>query len=83
MQIGQVLRCSSLYVARHVWTPAGLIIQLLQGGTFLYVATVLQSVSDHSGSENASEIHKVMRVTFIIFGMLVPFTLSSLLGHGH
>ncbi|KAK0449234.1 Zinc/iron permease [Armillaria borealis] len=62
------------------WTGLAL---LISGGTFLYVATVLQPVSDHSGSENASEIHKVMRVTLIIFGMLVPFTLSSLLGHGH
>ncbi|KAK0201674.1 Zinc/iron permease [Desarmillaria ectypa] len=56
---------------------------LISGGTFLYVATVLQPVSDHSGSENASEIHKTMRVILVIFGMLVPFTLSSLLGHGH
>ncbi|KAK0464651.1 Zinc/iron permease [Desarmillaria tabescens] len=62
------------------WTGLAL---LISGGTFLYVATVLQPVSGRSGSENASEIHKVMRVILIIFGILVPFTLSSLLGHGH
>lgn len=62
------------------WTGLAL---LISGGTFLYVATVLQPVSGHDGSENAPEIHKVMRVTLIIFGMFVPFTLSSLLGHGH
>ncbi|KAG7443125.1 ZIP-like iron-zinc transporter [Guyanagaster necrorhizus] len=62
------------------WTGLAL---LISGGTFLYVATVLQPVSDRPASGNASEIHKSIRVLLIIFGMLVPFTLSSLLGHGH
>ncbi|KAH8825055.1 Zinc/iron permease [Flagelloscypha sp. PMI_526] len=54
---------------------------LLSGGTFLYVATVLQSVS--SPSEGAREMKDTLRVGLIVAGIFIPFVISSLIGHGH
>ncbi|KAG6850342.1 hypothetical protein H0H93_014615 [Arthromyces matolae] len=62
------------------WTAIAL---LVSGGTFLYVATVLQPVSDHRGSTSTGEMRPVSRVLYITFGMFVPFLLGVLLGHGH
>lgn len=59
------------------WTGIAL---LVSGGSFLYVATVLQPVSQ-SGSGHAHA--PAARVVLVIVGMLIPFTLSSVLGHGH
>ncbi|KAF4577075.1 Zinc transporter ZIP9 [Pleurotus pulmonarius] len=59
----------------HDWTGAAL---LFSGGTFLYVATVLQPVSGHK-----EDISRGTRVGLIALGMFVPFTLGSVLGHGH
>ncbi|KAF9483523.1 ZIP-like iron-zinc transporter [Pholiota conissans] len=53
---------------------------LISGGTFLYVATVLQPVSNH-GPSPGTQI--VFRVLLIALGMFVPLLLSSLFGHGH
>ncbi|KAG6833442.1 hypothetical protein H0H87_006808 [Tephrocybe sp. NHM501043] len=53
------------------------------GGTFLYVATVLQPVSDHRGAPASGELRPISRVFHITFGMFIPFLLSFLLGHGH
>lgn len=53
----------------------------LQGGTFLYVATVLQPVS-HS-SPSTQDMPRVARVLLIVIGLFIPFVLSSFLGHGH
>ncbi|KIY71531.1 Zinc/iron permease [Cylindrobasidium torrendii FP15055 ss-10] len=52
---------------------------LLSGGTFLYVATVLQPVS----GDEAQDMKPMTRVALIVAGMAVPFTMASLLGHGH
>lgn len=54
---------------------------VMQGGSFLYVATVLQPVSHHNA--NAQEMAPVLRVAIIVVGMLIPFTLTSVMGHGH
>ncbi|KAF8903171.1 ZIP-like iron-zinc transporter [Gymnopilus junonius] len=54
---------------------------LISGGTFLYVATVLQPVSNHSPS--SGDPHPAARVFFIATGMFVPFVLSAVIGHGH
>ncbi|KDR82885.1 hypothetical protein GALMADRAFT_238519 [Galerina marginata CBS 339.88] len=54
---------------------------LVSGGTFLYVATVLQPVSHHSPA--SAELRPTTRVFFIAVGMFIPFLLSSLIGHGH
>ncbi|KAF9496526.1 Zinc/iron permease [Pleurotus eryngii] len=59
----------------HDWTGAAL---LFSGGTFLYVATVLQPASGHK-----EDLSKGTRVGLITLGMFVPFTLGSVLGHGH
>ncbi|KAG6813574.1 hypothetical protein H0H92_009618 [Tricholoma furcatifolium] len=60
------------------WTANTL---LFSGGTFLYVATVLQPVSDHHGTPG--EMRPLSRVLHIAFGMFIPFVLSGFLGHGH
>ncbi|RDB17793.1 Zinc transporter ZIP9-A [Hypsizygus marmoreus] len=62
------------------WTGIAL---LISGGTFLYVATVLQPVSEHSGSHTPGEMRSVTRVLYISVGMFIPFLLSGLFGHGH
>ncbi|KAF8917004.1 ZIP-like iron-zinc transporter [Mucidula mucida] len=58
------------------WTGVAL---LGSGGTFLYVATVLQPVSENSQEQ---EMKNTTRVAFISLGMIIPFILGSL-GHGH
>ncbi|KAH6912673.1 Zinc/iron permease [Coprinopsis sp. MPI-PUGE-AT-0042] len=60
------------------WTGLAL---LFSAGTFLYVATVLQPVSHHSSA--APDLRKVSRVLLIVTGLVIPFILSALLGHGH
>ena len=52
-----------------------------QGGTFLYVATVLQPVSHHSAT--AADIKPLTRVLHITTGIFIPYGLSAFLGHGH
>ncbi|KIK01874.1 hypothetical protein K443DRAFT_678018 [Laccaria amethystina LaAM-08-1] len=54
---------------------------LLSGGTFLYVATVLQPVSHHSAT--AADINPLTRVLHITAGIFIPYGLSTFLGHGH
>jgi zinc transporter 9 len=65
------------------------------GGTFLYVATVLQPVRNEGGEPQSQhshahlgedEVHTLgskLRVMLIIFGMFLPVVVSSLIGHGH
>ncbi|KAG8755807.1 hypothetical protein FRC14_003635 [Serendipita sp. 396] len=64
------------------------------GGTFLYVATVLQPVGHsegsssshghgHPGDEDIYQIGRKTRVFLIVLGMALPIALSSLIGHGH
>ncbi|EPQ51041.1 hypothetical protein GLOTRDRAFT_66232 [Gloeophyllum trabeum ATCC 11539] len=55
---------------------------LVSGGSFLYVATVLQPVSDHSDG-SPSELRKTTRTLLIVLGMLVPFLISTVVGHDH
>jgi zinc transporter 9 len=54
----------------------------IQGGTFLYVATVLQPVSHHSQLSSADMSGK-MRTVLISGGMFVPYLIGMLLGRGH
>ncbi|KAH9480620.1 Zinc transporter ZIP9 [Psilocybe cubensis] len=54
---------------------------LISGGTFLYVATVLQPVSHHAPV--SGDLRPISRIFFIALGMFIPVTLSSLIGHGH
>lgn len=62
------------------------------GGTFLYVATVLQPVGGESGSgghahahpgEEASLLGPKARVALIVLGMVLPIIITTLIGHGH
>ncbi|KAG8830061.1 hypothetical protein FRC17_005514 [Serendipita sp. 399] len=64
------------------------------GGTFLYVATVLQPVGHnegsssshghgHPGDEDIYQIGRKTRLFLIIVGMALPIVLGSLIGHGH
>ncbi|KAG6903155.1 hypothetical protein C0995_004702 [Termitomyces sp. Mi166 len=62
------------------WTGIAL---LVSGGTFLYVATVLQPVSDHRGASPTGDMRPITRVFHIAVGMVIPFVLSMVLGHGH
>ncbi|CEL58495.1 Zinc transporter ZIP9 OS=Gallus gallus GN=SLC39A9 PE=2 SV=1 [Rhizoctonia solani AG-1 IB] len=60
------------------WTGIAL---LFSGGTFLYVATVLQPVSGHRNQEG--ELKSGMRVLLTVLGMFFPFIAGGILGHGH
>ncbi|QRW20415.1 ZIP Zinc/iron transport family protein [Rhizoctonia solani] len=60
------------------WTGIAL---LFSGGTFLYVATVLQPVSGHGNQE--SELKPGVRVLLTVLGMFFPFIAGGILGHGH
>lgn len=59
------------------------------GGTFLYVATVLQPVKKdggHHGHVGEDEIHQLGKFTrsiLIILGMLIPIWVTMVVGHGH
>ena len=60
------------------------------GGTFLYVATVLQPVGGDSGAaghahpgEETSLLGPKARVALIVLGMILPITITTLIGHGH
>ncbi|KAG2037764.1 ZIP zinc transporter-domain-containing protein [Suillus americanus] len=54
-----------------------------QGGTFLYVATVLKSPSEHAHSSAQESISKTSRTFLLLLGMFFPFIISAMLGHGH
>jgi len=66
------------------WTGIAL---LISGGTFLYVATVLQPVSHasetHSVPSEDKEMSKLTRALLMVIGMFLPFVVGTLLGHGH
>ncbi|KAI0338884.1 Zinc/iron permease [Trametopsis cervina] len=55
------------------WTG---IAMLISGGTFLYVATVLQP-----GKAAAAEIHERLRLVLVVLGMFIPVIISLLVGH--
>ncbi|EJD50724.1 Zinc/iron permease [Auricularia subglabra TFB-10046 SS5] len=59
------------------WTGIAL---LASGGSFLYVATVLQPVSSPGASE---ELGRLPRLALIVAGMFTPVLIASLIGHGH
>ncbi|KAI0322028.1 Zinc/iron permease [Amylostereum chailletii] len=54
---------------------------LFSGGSFLYVATVLQSPSH--GHVDAGEVSRNMRVTLLLVGIFIPLLLSAMLDHHH
>jgi len=54
---------------------------LISGGSFLYVATVLQPVSNHSPSPG--DLRPVSRVLLLVLGILAPLALSMIIRHGH
>ncbi|XP_006462517.1 hypothetical protein AGABI2DRAFT_193646 [Agaricus bisporus var. bisporus H97] len=53
---------------------------LVSGGTFLYVATVLQPMSHQPDSQ---DINPKLRLGLVVIGTLTPFMLGLLIGHGH
>ncbi|KIJ62600.1 hypothetical protein HYDPIDRAFT_114253 [Hydnomerulius pinastri MD-312] len=56
---------------------------LFSGGTFLYVAIVLQPVSDHASESSPNEISKLARTVLLVAGMFFPLLISQLIGHEH
>lgn len=54
---------------------------LISGGTFLYVATVLQPVSQHQ--PEIQELKPSMRLLLVVIGTVMPSFLSNLIGHAH
>ncbi|KAG2155907.1 Zinc/iron permease [Suillus bovinus] len=56
---------------------------LFSGGTFLYVATVVKSPSEHAPSSAQETISKTSRTFLLLLGMFFPFIISAMLGHGH
>jgi len=66
------------------WTGVAM---LVSGGTFLYVATVIQPIGahshDHSDAVLSEKLHKVQRLSLLVFGIFLPFMIGSLFGRGH
>jgi len=64
------------------WTG---IAMLVSGGSFLYVATVLQPVSSGNTGllPHEDDISMKARLLFIVCGMFAPLFLSAAVGHGH
>ncbi|KAJ7244999.1 Zinc/iron permease [Mycena haematopus] len=62
--------------AHGSWTGIAL---LVSGGTFLYVATVLQTVSHSEDDPNAGDMSPPVRVSLIATGMILPYMISHLL----
>jgi len=58
---------------------------LSKGGSFLYVATVLQPVpsGNTSASPHDDDISVKTRLAFIVWGMFSPPLLGAVVGHGH
>ncbi|KAG2362331.1 Zinc/iron permease [Suillus spraguei] len=56
---------------------------LFSGGTFLYVATVLKSPSEHAPSPTQETTSRKSRTLLLLLGMFFPFIISAMLGHGH
>ncbi|KAL4080715.1 Zinc/iron permease [Scleroderma citrinum] len=56
---------------------------LFSGGTFLYVATVLQNTSDHVTEPSPILNSKVRRTCILVAGMFFPLLVSQFLGHDH
>jgi len=57
---------------------------LISGGTFLYVATVLQPTGHAGGGGSSStEMNEKLRASLVILGMFLPFTLGLLVEHDH
>lgn len=59
-----------------------------KGGTFLYVATVLQPVSHASQatptvSSEDKDMSKLTRSLLMVIGIFLPFMIGALFGHGH
>ncbi|KAM6494041.1 Zinc/iron permease [Amanita muscaria] len=59
------------------WTAIAL---LASGGSFVYVATVLQSASYNTA---ASEMTRLRRSAYLFAGILLPFLLNLIIGHNH
>ncbi|KAJ7132977.1 Zinc/iron permease [Mycena filopes] len=62
--------------AQGSWTGLAL---LVSGGTFLYVATVLQTVSHSSDDPAAGDMTPPVRVSLISAGMILPYIISHML----
>ncbi|KAF8798932.1 Zinc/iron permease [Phlegmacium glaucopus] len=70
--------CSSLESGKSDLSGLAL---LVSGGTFLYVATVLQPVSRQSPV--AGEMRAMTRVSITVLGMFIPLILRALFNHEH
>ena len=85
--IGPALRCYSRCVdLRFLCTPRNERTDCVsQGGSFLYVATVLQPALAHSHASGSEEVGGRTRLLLTIAGMLTPYVIASVLGddHGH
>ena len=64
-----------------------ILFSFLQGGTFLYVATVLAPVSKQeaprSSSSSSTEMSERLRIGLILLGMFIPLLISLFTGHEH
>jgi len=67
------------------WTGIAL---LISGGTFLYVATVLQPLShsedaSHGSALPSANLGEKTRALLVISGMFIPFLIGIVVGHDH
>ncbi|KDQ62606.1 hypothetical protein JAAARDRAFT_189904 [Jaapia argillacea MUCL 33604] len=56
---------------------------LVSGGSFLYVATVLQPVSDHSHPTSSGGLGRKARALVVIIGVFIPFAIAFTFDHAH
>lgn len=80
----------SFFLLNFLGTEAGKwtgIAMLISGGSFLYVATLIQPVGAHShdfvDDSSTEEIPKLHRLSLLIAGIFLPFLIGSIFGHGH
>jgi zinc transporter 9 len=59
------------------WTGLAM---LVSGGSFLYVATVLQPVAGHA---DAQGVRGVRRLLLLLAGMAIPWLIATFVGHDH
>ena len=62
------------------WTGMALV---FSGGTFLYVAVQVNSRVEQGGEAVGQAVGARTKMAVVLGGMVTPFLLSKLAGHGH
>lgn len=66
------------HVHWNVWHEYASLTVIVQGGTFLYVATVLQP-----GKAASEELGEKVRMVLVVCGIFIPVLIGVFVGHEH